>query len=528
MSTPALSRRSLLGAGVGAAALVGAPVAARAAAVPVRRQRRRAVVIGSGFGGAVAALRLTRAGVPVTLLEQGRAWPTGPNSDTFPTVETLDERLLFYGSAPELFGRRLSLAPYAGLLNSVAGPTMTVLSGVGYGGGSLTYQGMTLQPSRAVFESEFPGGLDYDEMTEHYGRVRRMLRLETAPDSIVSAAPYEPARIFRRNARAAGYPVDRVPMPIDWTFAERELRGEMTPSYTNGNCAFGVNNGGKHSLDVTYLRAAEATGRLDVRLLHRVTDVERTGSGEWRVTVVRTDVRGNARETVVITTPTLVMGAGSAGTTRMLVRAAANGAVPDLPDGLGRNWGSNADRIYVWTNPEFPRVQGGPVVFSSREWDDPARANTVIQASIPPVAFGGVDVDPRSTIMVGYGVSAARGRWLHDPVTDAARLLWAPENDAAIQTSRIGPRVAEIAGPGSVLLDTNLVAPSTWHPLGGAGMGDVCDLEGRVRGQRGLYVLDGALLPGTAGACNPSMTIAAVAERAMSRIVRRDVADALI
>jgi cholesterol oxidase len=83
--------------------------------------------------------------------------------------------------------------------------------------------------------------------------------------------------------------------------------------------------------------------------------------------------------------------------------------------------------------------------------------------------------------------------------------------------------VRSIAGPASVLLDTNALVPSTWHPLGGAGMGAVCDFEGRVHGQPGLYVLDGALLPGTAAACNPSMTIAAVAERAMSRIVRSDV-----
>lgn len=58
--------------------------------------------------------------------------------------------------------------------------------------------------------------------------------------------------------------------------------------------------------------------------------------------------------------------------------------------------------------------------------------------------------------------------------------------------------------------------------MGGANLGRVCDLAGRVRGQRGLYVLDGALLPGSAAACNPSMTIAALAERALSRIVRRD------
>ncbi len=54
-------------------------------------------------------------------------------------------------------------------------------------------------------------------------------------------------------------------------------------------------------------------------------------------------------------------------------------------------------------------------------------------------------------------------------------------------------------------------------------MGGVCDLDGRVHGQRGLYVLDGALLPGQSGACNPSMTIAAVAERALDNIVAKDV-----
>ena len=74
-----------------------------------------------------------------------------------------------------------------------------------------------------------------------------------------------------------------------------------------------------------------------------------------------------------------------------------------------------------------------------------------------------------------------------------------------------------------MLTDTNAMVNSTWHSLGGACMGTVCDLEGRVKGQKGLYVLDGALIPGSTLCCNPSMTIAAVAERAMDRIVAQDV-----
>ncbi len=521
-----MDRRTFVKGAAVAAGAVAVAAPARSAVIPVSRIQRRVVVVGSGFGGSVAALRLTLAGVPVTILEQGRAWPTGPNSNTFPTLRTLDQRALFYGSAPQVFRLPVELPPYAGLLNAVVAPTMTVLSGVGYGGGSLTYQGMTLEPARGVFEHEFPAAIDYDEMhLEHYPVVRQMLGAQTAPDALVNSATYRPARLFKRNAEAAGFAVDRIPMPIDWTWALRELAGEMKPSYTNGDCALGVNNGGKNSLDVTYLRQAEQTGRLETRLLHRVTDVARTASGAWQLTVNRTNVYGTTLEHLIITTPTLIMGAGTMGTTRMLMRAGAHGHVPDLPDGLGTNWGSNADRIYAWSPGLADNIgapQGGPVIFGNLDWQDPAYANTIIQASIPPVLLGGPGFPLNTTIMVGYGVSAARGQFVYNPLLDDAILKWTHEGDHVIQ-GKIGPKVKAIAGPGSVLVDTNAVLPWTWHPMGGASMGSVCDYEGRVLGQRGLYVLDGALLPGTSAACNPSMTIAAVAERAMKRIVANDV-----
>lgn len=498
-----------------------APRTAKAATgIPLTREEHRVVVVGSGFGGGVTALRLAEAGVPVTLLERGIRWQTGPNAETFPHPASPDKRILWHQSNPTLFGRPAIFEPYAGLLETVTGENMTAICAAGVGGGSLVYQGMTLQPEETVFNAHFPEELDYARMDRvHYPRVARMLRVETAPDELISSPNYEAARVFARNATRSGLPVSKIPMPIDWNYALAELRGEMKPSYTNGDGALGVNNGGKHSVDVTYIAAAEATGLVEVETLHQVTDVERATDGRWRVYVDRTDISGKVLENKILTTDALVMAAGSMNTTKLLVRAAKTGRITDLPDELGAGWGTNADRIYIWSDlaENFGATQGGPVVYGSRNWEDPHNAFTVIQASFPPVAF-----DAHSTVMVGFGVSTDRGRFVYDSVRGEAVLHWPKDGDSAIQQRHIGPAAHRIAA-GGLLTDTNAILPSTWHPLGGACMNSVCDLDGRVLGQRGLYVLDGALLPGNSAACNPSMTIAAVAERALENIVKDDV-----
>lgn len=516
-----VKRRSFLAGTAAVGVAMMAPRTARAATgIPLTREVHRVVVIGSGFGGGVTALRLAEAGVPVTLLERGIRWQTGPNAETFPHPASPDKRILWHQSNPTLFGRPAIFEPYAGLLETVTGENMTAICAAGVGGGSLVYQGMTLQPEEAVFNTHFPEELDYARMGRvHYPRVARMLQVETAPDELISSLNYEAARVFARNAARSGLPVSKIPMPIDWNFALAELRGEMKPSYTNGDGALGVNNGGKHSVDVTYIAAAEATGLVNVETLHQVTDVERAADGRWRVYVDRTDISGKILENKILTTDALVMAAGSMNTTKLLVRAAATGRIRDLPDELGAGWGTNADRIYIWSDlaENFGATQGGPVVYGSRNWDDPHNAFTVIQASFPPVAF-----DAHSTVMVGFGVSGDRGRFVYDSARGEAVLRWPKDGDSAIQQGHIGPAAQRIAA-GGLLTDTNAILPSTWHPLGGACMNSVCDLDGRVLGQRGLYVLDGALLPGNSAACNPSMTIAAVAERALENIVKDDV-----
>ena len=542
-----INRRTFLNGaaavGVGAAAATVLPArSARAstASVPVTASTQRAVVIGSGFGGGVTALRLAQAGVKVLVLERGKWWPTGPNAQTFPHAALPDSRQIFYTSWTATDALELEL-PYVGLEEHIVGDNITAVVGAGVGGGSLVYQGMTLQPTEEVFSTWFPSGYDYSQLNSvYYPRVAQMLQLETAPDALINSSTYYPSRVFAANVQAAGYNLAKIPMPIDWTYALDELAGDMLPSYTNGDCVYGVNNGGKHSVDVTYIAQALATGNATVQIQSNVTRIARGSNGDWQVYVDVTDTSGNVQSQEIITTSALFVNAGTCNTSKLLVRAAAIGDIPNLPDAVGQGYGSNGDQIYLWqdnaTNLGTP--QGGPVVYGSFDWDDPTTANTVIQAAMPPIgldlsglenllpglAFLGEPLllNLNSTILVGYGVSSVRGQFAYDSATDTVDLRWPAAGDAALD-ALINKRITAIGGADSTLTNTNTSSNTTWHSLGGACVNSVCDLEGRVLGQRGLYVLDGALMPGTTGACNPSMTIAAIAERALDQIIRNDV-----
>ncbi|MFM7064611.1 MAG: FAD-dependent oxidoreductase [Actinomycetes bacterium] len=524
-----ISRRRMLG---GTAAMAGAGVlAACAPAAPTanpgrRSERRRVVVIGTGFGGSVTALRLAQRGVDVTLVERGQRWPSGQRN-AFPRMFGPDRRVSWLSdrnSATEKLFPTLpgtTWQPYAGLLERIPGDGMDMVCAAAVGGGSLPYHGMSVQPRGDLFDRVMPSALDYEQFDSvWYPTVRAMLGATPIPDDVLASARYASSRQFMAAVRAAGLPeATVVPMPIDWDVVRAELRGELPPSITSGDVIYGVNGPGKRSLDTNYLPAAESTGHVELLPLHKVDRFHRDGAGRWVVDTERIDTDGNVQEYVELTTDALFLCAGSPNTTKLLVRAAALGDVPDLPEDVGAWWSTNGDLLtsQILSVPTGT-YQGGPASIGSFDWDNPAGPVTVLYAPLP------LEQELNFMQVIGIFIPDGHGRFNYDARSDQARLTFpASAHGAALAEAR--RRVARVAAAAGAVasIDMTEVDPSTYHALGGAVIGKVCDDFGRVLGQRGLYVNDGALIPGSTACANPSLTIAALAERNADHIVRNDV-----
>ncbi len=519
------SRRQVLG-GALAAAGTGLVVACAPAPLPVptfRSERRRVVVIGTGFGGSVTALRLAQQGVDVTLVERGRRWASG-TAGAFPTFDAPDRRVSWLSSQNTAAGNlipSLPWQPYTGMLERIGGDGIDVVCAAAVGGGSLPYHGMSVQPRGDLFDRVMPAALDYEEFDSRwYPLVRDALGATPIPDDVLAAEPYMSSRRFAEFVAAAGMPAAHgVPMPIDWDVVRRELRGELPRVISSGDVIYGVNGPGKRSLDTNYLPTAEATGRVELLALHRVEQVRRDDAGRWAVSTDRLDTDGVVHEHVELVADALFLCAGSPNTSKLLVRAAGRGDITDLPDDVGAWWSTNGDLIttQILSTP-MGAYQGGPANMASFDWDHPGGPVTAIFAGLPLPS----ELNVMQTI--GIFIPDGHGRFTYDPTRDAARLTFPPSahGPAMAEARRRIERLGKVAGAVAAI-DMTEIDPATFHPLGGAVIGKVCDDHGRVLGQRGLYVNDGALIPGSTACANPSLTIGALAERNMDHIVRHDV-----
>jgi len=487
----------------------------------------RAVVIGSGFGGAVAALRLGEAGVDTVVLERGRRWTIeDPTTDaTYATFERPDGRAEWLSSVtktPAYEGTPIDV--YTGVLDVVTKGGCTFMSGAGVGGGSQVYGGILIQPPGELFRRDFPSSIDYDEMDEvYFPRVRSVYPAAPIPDDILASEQFTGLRVFMEHARKAGFVerdstadhqsgMVRFPMAVDWDAVRDEIDGKRVPSFIAAEFWYGNNSGAKPSLDTNYLRQAEDTGEVEIRPLHVVTDISQDGDG-FLVTADRIDETGVTQERVVLKCEHLFLAAGTFGTTELLFRARAKGGLTRIDDSLGEGFGNIGDIFMIrgelaeMTNPHL----GGPGCVVVLDLDNPVAPLSMMRAPLPRFAQ---DFPDKNVIGAFYfSQTPNRGRLYYDHDADSVELEFTPDSDEAARD--LAARLNRANG-GSVVASSDNV---TGHQLGGACMGRTCDTEGRVLGHPGLYVVDGALLPGSSTCVNPAFTIAAIAERCMDHIL---------
>jgi cholesterol oxidase len=500
------------------------------AASQLDARARSVAIIGSGYGAAVAALRLTEAGVPVTMFEMGRLWDApGPDGNVFCPLIAPDGRAMWFKEKTEQVVRKLgpfdtafNIPRQAGVLDVVGNEDMRVFCGRGVGGGSLVNLSVYVSPVREVFERVFPT-IDANAMFDvYYPRAKRTLRAAMVPQSVVDAACYQYSRVGIAAAAAAGIRSDRVESGYDYDYMQREIAGTAPLSALGGEAAYG-NNHGKRSLDKTYLADAMGTGLLTIHALHQVTRVTRDGTGQYVLSVRQIDVEGNRQRDEELAFTHVFLGGGSMGTSELLVRARERGDLPDLGAAVGSAWGPNSDIFVARTNPVWqPTGMVQATVPSSSFRTRDQNGKHVFSMFIPfPV---GLETWISFHLVMTENPEAGYFRYLAHK--DSVSLEWnAVQNEPAVRSARSVFDTINLANGSSyapsMFSGGDIGSRATYHPVGGCPLGRATDNVGRLRPYAGLYVIDGSLIPVGIGA-NPALTIAALAERNIERIIAED------
>jgi cholesterol oxidase len=493
----------------------------------------RAVVIGTGYGAAVTALRLGEAGIRTLMLEMGQLW-TRPGSDgkIFAGMLSPDERSAWFKTRTEaplatflwLDVANKDIRPYAGALDRVHMGEMSVYVGRGVGGGSLVNGAMAVTPKRSYFEQILPD-VNADEMySVYFPRANAELGMNRVdPAWFETCDCYQFARVSRAAAQKTSLATTFVPSVYDFDYMKQEQASQVPRSALASEVIYG-NNYGKRSLDKTYLAAALGTGNVTIRSLHEVRDISLSPDGTYVLKVRQIDVDGNELGVDEISAKYLFLGAGSLGSTELLVRARDTGKLPLLNDEVGRGWGPNGNVMLGRANNAWDptgTLQSAMPALGIDAWDDP---QFPVFAEVAPVPAG---AETWLSLYLAITENPERGTFEYDAVSDTARLRWdISQGDASIAAAK--NLFDKINAANGTIYRSDLFGDTrefenrfTYHPLGGLVLGKATDLYGRVKGYPNLYVTDGSLIPGSTGV-NPFVTITALAERNIERILAED------
>jgi cholesterol oxidase len=432
---------------------------------------------------------------------------------------------------------------YTGVLELVIGNGIAAFAGAGVGGGSLHYNGILVEPHRRVFQQIFPSAIEFDEMESvYYPRVRSVIRPATIPPDILATDFYQSTRVNLEQAERAEFNTRLVTLGVDWDMVREEIAGTRVPSIIAGQSWYGNNSGAKKSVDQNYLAMAELTRRVHILPLHVVVSIEELTSDldkhnrkpRYLVSADQINQHGQVLRRRQLVCRHLFLAAGSIGTSKLLVRAKATGTLPRLNDQVGQNFAGNGDVVVARvglppTNPGTGGPAGHFILEDYQEEDvdlsDPTRLppNSMIELVTPR----NLAILPGLATYVGMGYHPPIGSFTYDPIADDVIVNFPPLEDP-----RLMPFLTSFQRLLDILNQSNqddfqpatlLSTPTlTSHPLGGATVGAVCDQFGRVMDHPGLYVVDGAFIPGSAGLVNPALTIAALAERSVEHIIAED------
>jgi cholesterol oxidase len=522
------------------------------------------LVIGSGFGGSVSALRLSEKGYRVGILEQGKRYR--------------DEE--YAASTWQL--RRWLWAPFLGLrgiFQLTPFKDVFIASGTAVGGGSTVYANTLYRASPEFFVN--PQWRDMNDwaaaLEPHYDTAERMLGVQEVPrESDGQKLLQDVGRhfgvegTFRRTPVGVFFGKAGTTVPDPYFGGEGPARSGCTFC---GACMVGCREGAKNTLLKNYLWFAEKRGA-EILPEREVVDIRPIGAQDGSEGYVVTTQRPGAwfrKQRRAFTARGIVMSAGALGTNRLLAKCKLGGSLPRISDRLGQLVRTNSESILAVTLPEG----------MARPWNDVAISSSIHTSSdthIEFVTYGkhGDTMALLYTLLTGKGSRVTRpllwlGNVLRHPVT-FLRTLWPVgwsrrtviflvmqtlDNAISFRARRslfggvsltteqdpekpnptfieAGNRAAEFLArqtggyAQSMLLEAWANIPTTAHILGGAVVGPdashgVVDRHSRLFGYENFLVCDGSTVPANPGV-NPSLTITAMSEYAMTRVPARDAA----
>jgi len=543
------------------------------------------IVVGSGYGGGVAAARLARAGQRVCLLERGQELQPGE----YPVneMESAAQVQLDHPGGHD--------GPDTGLFDLHLNDDISVLVGCGLGGTSLINANVGLAADPRVWEDpRWPEALRGDLAAVEAGadRARRVLGARPYPDASPTLPKLEALGKVAAQIRA---PLERPPLYVSFEDGVNAFGVEQKGCILCGDCMTGCNHRAKNTVLMNYLPDAWNHGA-ELFCEVAVRWVEKVDGGGWRVRYQILDA-GRAAwhdEPLAVTAGVVVLAAGTLGTTEVLLRSGQHGLA--LSDQVGRRFSGNGDVLGFAYNTETVcdsvgfgghlapsgagQEQGGPApvgptITGAIRIHDPAaveRGITIEEGSLPG-PLGGL-LPPALALaarLSGQQLERGAAAMVRENAREVESLLLGPRHGATEHTLvylgmafddgqgvmsldddrlRISwpgvgrqdafERLDQLLHDGSAALGGAFVRDPIWsrqlgqrlitvHPLGGAVMGEraadgVVDHRGEVfdpttdgEAHRGLYVMDGAMVPMALG-LNPSLTIASLAERNAYRL----------